>query len=126
MLLLGIFSFAALVMAAVGLYGVLSFSVEQRSREIGIRRALGAEQGAVVLQVIKEGSILVLIGLLIGVAGSFALAGFVSSQIYGVSAADPISYAIGILVLGMIALLACAVPALRAARVDPMVALKSE
>jgi len=126
MLLLGIFSFAALVMAAVGLYGVLSFSVEQRSREIGIRRALGAEQGAVVLQVIKEGSALVLIGLLIGVAGSFALAGFVSSQIYGVSAADPISYAIGILVLGTIALLACAVPALRAARVDPMVALKSE
>jgi len=126
MLLLGIFSFAALVMAAVGLYGVLSFSVEQRTREIGIRRALGAEQGAVVLQVIKEGSTLVLIGLLIGVAGSFALAGFVSSQIYGVSMADPISYAIGILVLGTIALLACAVPAMRAARVDPMVALKSE
>ena len=126
MLLLGVFSFAALVMAAVGLYGVLSFSVEQRTREIGIRRALGAEQGAVILQVVREASTLVLIGLLIGAAGSFALSGIVSSQIHGVSAADPISYAIGILVLGSIALLACTVPALRAARVDPIVALKSE
>ncbi len=126
MLLLGVFSFAALVMAAVGLYGVLSFSVEQRTREIGIRRALGAEQGTVILQVVREGSTLVLIGLLIGVAGSFALSGVVSSQIHGVSAADPISYAIGILVLGTIALLACTVPALRASRVDPIVALKSE
>jgi putative ABC transport system permease protein len=126
MLLLGVFSFAALVMAAVGLYGVLSFSVEQRSREIGVRRALGAEQSAVVLQVVREGATLVLIGLLIGAAGAFALSGVVSSQIHGVSAADPISYAVAILVLGTIAILACAIPALRASRVDPLIALKSE
>ena len=126
MLLLGVFSMAALLMAAVGLYGVLSFSVEQRVREIGIRRALGAEQGAVILQVVKEGSLLVSLGLLIGVVASFGLSGFVASQVHGISAADPVSYAIGIIVLGSIALLACVVPARRAARVDPIIALKSE
>jgi putative ABC transport system permease protein len=126
MLLLGCFSLAALGMAAVGLFGVLSFSVEQRNREIGIRRALGAGQGVVVRQVLREGGVLVSLGLLIGMAGSFALSGFVASQVYGVSAADPVSYAVGVVVLAAIALLACMIPARRAARVDPMVALRSE
>jgi putative ABC transport system permease protein len=105
---------------------VLSFSVEQRNREIGIRRALGAGQGVVVRQVLREGGVLVSLGLLIGMAGSFALSGFVASQVYGVSAADPVSYAVGVVVLAAIALLACMIPARRAARVDPMVALRSE
>jgi putative ABC transport system permease protein len=126
MLLLGAFASTAVLMAAVGLYGVLSFSVARRAREIGIRRALGAQQGAVIRQVIWDGFRLVLPGLAIGTVAALLLTRFIASQVYGVSPTDPMSYLLGALLLAIVALAACYLPARRAARVDAMVALRSE
>jgi putative ABC transport system permease protein len=126
MTLLGAFATTAVLMAAVGLYGVLSFSVVQRAREIGIRRALGAQQGTVIREVVWDGFRLVLPGLLIGAVVAFLLTGFIASQVYGVSPTDPLSYLLGAVLLATVSLLACYLPARRAARVDAMVALRSE
>jgi putative ABC transport system permease protein len=126
MLLIGAFALVALALAAVGLYGVLSFSVAQRSGEIGIRRALGARPQDVILQVLGEGSCLVMAGLVMGTAGSLALTRLIQGLIHGVSPTDPLSYVLGILLLTTIALSASYVPARRAARVDPAVALRVE
>jgi putative ABC transport system permease protein len=126
MLLLGVFAIAALVLAAIGLYGVLSYSVTQRSNEIGIRMALGARAGGVVSRVIREGIGLALIGLVIGTAGALALTRFMSSMIHGIGTTDPVTFVAGTLMLVAIAGLASFVPALRASRVDPMKVLRSD
>jgi putative ABC transport system permease protein len=126
MLLMVVFAAAALLLAAIGLYGVLSFSVAQRSHEIGIRRALGAQGWDVVGQVLGEASLLVASGLGLGVVASLALARLLSGLVYGVVVTDPASYAAGVAVLILVALGAAFLPAVRASRVDPMVALRAE
>jgi putative ABC transport system permease protein len=126
MFLLAVFAAAALVLAAVGLYGVLSFSVAQRANEIGIRMALGARTTKVIRQVIREGFWMAAIGVAIGTAGALALTRLMSSMIHGVSATDPTTFILGIVLLTAIALLASTIPALRASRVDPVEALRAE
>jgi len=126
MQILGLFALAALLMAAVGLYGVLSYSVAQRSGEIGVRMALGAGSWNVIGLIVRDGFRMVLIGLGAGVAGALLLTRLVSNLIYGVSASDPVTLLLGIFLLAAIAFLACLLPAWRAARIDPMVVLTRE
>ena len=126
MFLLSVFAVTALVLAAVGLYGVLSFSVSQRSNEIGLRMALGAQAGGVVGQVIKEGFWLAIFGLAIGTCAAVGLTRLMTSMIHGVSATDPLTFVGGIVLLVTITLLASWLPALRAAKVSPMKALRVE
>lgn len=124
MLLLGLFAGAALLMAAVGLYGVLSYSVTQRSREIGISMALGASTGHIVGKIVREGFRLIIIGLVIGTLGAVALTRLITSLIYGVSVTDPVTFILGILLMTAVALTACYLPALRASRLDPVSVLR--
>jgi putative ABC transport system permease protein len=126
MLLLAIFAAAALVLAAIGIYGVLAYAVRQRSNEIGIRRALGARAGDVLRMVVGRAMALAAGGLLIGLLASLALTRLLAGFLYGVSATDPLTLAAVALLLVLVALLASAVPARRAARLDPMVALREE
>jgi ABC-type antimicrobial peptide transport system permease subunit len=123
-LLLGSFAALALVLAAVGLYGVLAYDVSQRTREIGIRNAIGATQGQIMALILRQGAIRAGIGLAAGLAGALYLTRFLKSQLFDVPAIDPFSYVAVVLVLGIVALLACWIPARRAARVDPLVALR--
>jgi ABC-type antimicrobial peptide transport system permease subunit len=123
---LGVFGLLGLVLAAVGLYGVMSYSVSQRTREIGIRMAIGAAQNAVVRLVMRQGMTLVLLGTVIGLAGAVAASRLLRGILYGSGAADPVSFTVIPLVLLGVALLAIWIPARRAASVDPMRALRSE
>jgi len=126
MWLLSLFAGVAMVMAAIGLYGALSFSVSRRKKEIGIRAALGARPRRLVRQVVGEGMALVVIGLTLGAAGGIALGGFIASQVHGISASDVTSYVLGISLMAAVAVLACYIPARRAARTDPMLVLRGE
>jgi ABC-type antimicrobial peptide transport system permease subunit len=123
---LGVLGLLALLLAAVGLFGVMSFSVARRTREIGIRMALGAQTKDVIRLVLGEGMFLVIAGVVLGLALALAATRLLSSFLYGVSATDPLTYVGITLLLAAVALLAALIPARRATRVDPMVALRYE
>jgi putative ABC transport system permease protein len=126
LLLFGLFAALALVLAAVGIYGVTAYSVAQRTREIGIRMAMGAQRGNVVGLVLGQGARHAALGVLLGLVGAFGLTRLMESLLYGVRPTDSITFASVSLILGGVALLACYLPAQRAMRVDPMVALRYE
>jgi predicted permease len=126
MLVANAFGVAALLLAMMGIYGVLAYLVTQRTREMGIRVALGSTRGGILRLVLKEGFALVGAGLLLGLIGAALLQGVVAKEIYGVKPLDPLVLGSVMLVLGMVALAACALPAWRAMGVDPIVALRSE
>ena len=124
--LLGVFAAIALTLAAIGIYGVMSYVVRQRTREIGTRIALGAGSGAVVKMVLRHALLMVGIGLILGLAGSFALTRVIKSALYGVTATDPATY-VGIsALLLLVALVACLIPTRRAVSVHPTIALRYE
>jgi len=124
--LLGIFAILALLLAAVGIYGVMSFSVAQRAREIGIRMALGAEPRGVLGLVLTQGMTIVAIGLGVGLFAAFAISRLAAKMLYGVSPTDPLTFAGTVLLLAFVALVATLIPARRATAVDPVLVLKGE
>ncbi len=124
--LLGFFSALALALAAIGLYGVIAYSVTQRKQEIGIRMAVGAQRGDVLRLVLKGGLKLVAIGVALGLVGSLALTGLLQSLLFGVTAHDPLVFAGNAALLFAVAVAACLIPAFRATRADPMVVLRAE
>lgn len=124
--LLGLFAVAALVLAAIGIYGVMAYSVSQRTRELGIRLALGAQPGDVRALVIGHGLTLALTGVAIGIGGALALTRVMSGLLFGISATDPSTFAAVAVLLVAVALVACWLPARRATRVDPALALRTD
>jgi len=126
MTLLGVFALLSIVLAAVGLYSVIAFMVSQGTHEIGIRTALGAQPVNILRQIVGHGMMLTTIGLSIGLAGAFALTRFFQSLLYGVTATDQPTYLVSSAALLILAMVACYIPARRAAKVDPMMALRSE
>jgi putative ABC transport system permease protein len=124
--LLGVFAGVALFLAAIGIYGVLSYTVEQRTHEIGVRLALGARGSAVVRMIVLQAMRTVGVGLAIGVAAALALTRYINSMLYGVRSWDPLVFVAIIGLLGGVALLASYLPARRATRIDPMIALRYE
>src|SRR5213082_167784 len=126
MWLLGIFSGAALLLATVGIYGAVAYTVEQRTGEIGVRMALGAQTLDILRLIVNQGMKPVFFGLIIGLAAALALGRLIASQLYQVSAHNPILLGTTVVILGAAALLACIFPARRASRVNPVVALRAE
>ena len=126
MTLLGVFAGMALVLASVGIYGVLSYIVGQRTREIGIRIALGARRSHVLRWVMVEGAQMAVVGVVIGVVAAFGLTRLMAGLLYGVSAVDPLTFGAVAGMLLLVALVACYIPAWRAMRVDPIVVLRHE
>jgi putative ABC transport system permease protein len=126
LILLGTFSGVGLVLGMIGLYGVMSYTVSQRTREIGLRMALGAQKGDVLKLVLGEGFLLTLAGTGLGLAGAFGLTRLMSSLLFGISNSDPLTYvSISVLII-VVAMLACYLPARRASAVSPMTALRYE
>jgi predicted permease len=125
-LLVGSFAGLAALLAAIGIYGVISYLVTQRTREIGIRMSLGAGRGRVLGEVLLEGMRLALLGLAVGIAGAFAVGRILASLLHEVKPGDPLIFAATAGLLAAVALLACSLPARRAARLDPMIALRYE
>jgi putative ABC transport system permease protein len=126
MVLLALFGCAALALACVGAYGVISQGVVQRTREIGVRMALGATRGNVLTMILGEGARLAVIGAAIGLLLAFVLTRLMASMLYGVSAHDPLTFVIIPVLLFTVAIIACLIPARRATKVDPMIALRYE
>jgi ABC-type antimicrobial peptide transport system permease subunit len=126
LILLGLFSGLALVLAGIGIYGVISYSVAQRAREIGIRMALGAQQGDVLRMVLAQGGKISAAGIVIGSAVSFGLTRLMANLLYSVSAVDPATFVVVALMLALIAMVASYIPARRTLRVDPLIALRHE
>ena len=126
MITCGAIGAVALLLGAVGLYGVIAYSVTQRTREIGVRIALGAQRSDVVRLFLREGMSFIIIGLPIGLAGAFALTRLLSSLLFGVKATDPLTFSCAAVLLAFVAFAACQIPARRALRVDPMTALRTE
>jgi putative ABC transport system permease protein len=124
--LLGAFAVLGLLLAAVGVYGVMAYSVSRRAREMGVRMAMGAQSGDVLRMVLREGLKLTAIGVAIGLPASLAVTQLMKTLLYGVSAADPLTFAGVPLLLAVVAMIACWIPARRAARIDPMTALRQE
>jgi putative ABC transport system permease protein len=125
-LLLSLFSFTALTLAAVGIYGVISYSVARRTNEFGIRMAMGAKPNDLLNLVIGQGLILGVVGVIAGVAGAAILTRFLQELLFGISALDPSTFVLMAVVLLAVTVVACWAPARRATRVDPMVALRYE
>ncbi|HEX5473975.1 MAG TPA: ABC transporter permease [Vicinamibacterales bacterium] len=126
MVLLTMFGAIALLLAAIGIYGLMSYSVEQSTHDIGVRLALGAERGTILSLVIARGMKLAVVGLAIGVAGAFAASRLLARLLFGVAPTDPLTYVLAVVGLAVVALLACYLPARRAIAVDPIIALRSE
>jgi ABC-type antimicrobial peptide transport system permease subunit len=124
--LLSLFGVVALALAAIGLYGIIAYAVAHRTREIGIRMALGAQGRDVLRLVMREGLVLAGVGIVIGVATALAAMRLIEAYLYGVSPADPVTFIAIPLLLGGVALVACWLPARRAAKVDPMIAFRCD
>jgi putative ABC transport system permease protein len=124
--LLGFFALLALVLAAIGIYGVISYGVEQRTHEIGIRMALGAQPRDVMRLIVGQGVRLTLAGMVLGLAGAYALTTVLAGFLFGVKSVDIPSSAVAVVILGIVALSACYIPARRATRTDPLQSLRYE
>ena len=124
MMLVSLVSIAALFLSAIGLYGILAYAVGQRTREIGIRIALGAQSDSILRLITAQGLKIVGVGLIVGLLASLILVRFIGGILYGVSATDPFSLCAAVIVLGLAALVACLLPALRATRINPITALR--
>jgi putative ABC transport system permease protein len=126
LLLVGLFAAAALALAAIGIYGVVAFSVTRRTQEIGIRMSLGAQRGNVLRLILGEGARMAGFGVVIGIGASLAITRLTATLLYGISATDPLTFVSVAVLLSVVTLLASYIPARRAMRVDPMIALRNE